>query len=154
MTGKNTLIFFNLDPILCDVSCTNEHLNYILRSCDLQVFKVLELLNSYAEDVDILDFLENVATYIHINGLDADFKDICECIANNDFYVANDCYTDQDLGIYLAEERGIINDLEKCKVFSIDGSLIDYFDFEQYGRNCRLIEDWNYYNGNFYNFMI
>lgn len=53
-----------------------------------------------------------------------------EILENGDYRIYTDCKDDSDLGYIIAEEQGLILDN--------DTILARYFDYESYGRDCRL----------------
>ena len=79
-----------------------------------------------------------------------EIKAACECVEDQNYIQISDCWTDQDLGIALASERGLLHQLEK--ISTEDTCFENYFDFDAYGRDCRIVEDWQKYNGSYWHF--
>lgn len=145
--------FFNYDPIVCDVTCNNELVSTVIHDYlhNDYIFDIIENLNNLAEGKTEDQFMSELEVlHAYYECVDSpEIKSACECVEDQNYIQLNDCYTEQDLGIALAYERGIFNDLNHLNT-NID--FESYFDFSAYGRDCRITEDWQYYNGSYWKF--
>ena len=107
-----------------------------------------ELADGKTED----QFLEKLELlHVYYKCVDSpEIKAACECVEDQNYIQISDCWTDQDLGIALASERGLLHQLEK--ISTEDTCFENYFDFDAYGRDCRIVEDWQKYNGSYWHF--
>ena len=142
--------FFNFDPIVCDVTCKNDLVSTVIHDYldSDYIFDIIENLNK-KEINPMACFLvpttEAIVTTV--------IKHAADKKGSDNIFIKkmglNDCYTNQDLGIALAYERGIFSELNHIDT-EID--FENYFNFEAYGRDCRINEDWDYYDGSFWKF--
>jgi len=145
--------FFNYDPIVCDVTCSNDLVSTVIHDYlnNDYIFDIIENLNNLAEGKTEDQFMNELEVlHAYYKCVDSpEIKSACECAEEQNYIQFNDCYTEQDLGVALAYERGIFDELKNTD------SAIDYenyFDFGAYGRDCRIIEDWEYCNGSYWHF--
>lgn len=145
--------FFNFDPIVCDVTCKNDLVSTVIHDYlhSDYIFDIIENLNDLAdgEEDQFMDELELL--HVYYKCVDSpEIKSACECVENQNYIQINDCFNERDLGIALAYERGIFSDLERV---NSDIDFENYFDFSRYGEDCRLLEDWQYYDGSYWKFL-
>lgn len=144
--------FFNYDPIVCDVTCKNDLVSTVIYDYldSDYIFEILESLNDLAEDETDDQFLEKLRlVHMFYKCIGSHIINACKCIKEQNYIQLDDCYTNQDLGIALAYERGIFSALEHI---DSDINFENYFNFDAYGRDCRINEDWDYYDGSFWKF--
>ena len=145
--------FFNYAPIVCDVTCKNDLVDTVIHDYlhSDYIFDIIENLNNLADgktEDQFLDILELL--HVYYKCVDSpEIKAACECVEDQNYIQINDCFNEQDLGIALAYERGIFSDLERV---NSDIDFENYFDFSRYGEDCRINEDWQYYDGSFWHF--
>lgn len=146
--------FFNFDPIVCDVTCKNDLVDTVVHDYlhNDYIFDIIENLNNLAEGETEDQFVEQLELlHVYYKCVDSpEIKSACECVEDQNYIQINDCWTDQDLGIALASERGLLHQLEK--ISTEDTCFENYFDFDAYGRDCRIIEDWQKCNGSYWKF--
>ena len=146
--------FFNFDPIVCDVTCKNDLVSTVIHDYldSDYIFDIIENLNELADGKTEDQFLEKLELlHVYYKCVDSpEIKSACECVEDQNYIQINDCWTDQDLGIALASERGLLHQLEK--ISTEDTCFENYFDFDAYGRDCRIVEDWQKYNGSYWHF--
>lgn len=144
--------FFNYDPIVCDVTCHNDFVLSVIRDYfhSDYIFDIIENLNELADGETEDQFMEKLRL-IHVfhECVGGDIMTACNCIEDHSFIELSNCVTDQDLGVALAYERGIFDELKKIRS---NINYEHYFDFDSYGRVCRITEDWEYYNGSYWHF--
>ena len=142
----------NTDPIVCDVTCSNDLVSTVIHDYldSDYIFEILESLNDLAEDETDEQFLEKLRlVHMFYKCIGSHITNACKCIKEQNYIQLNDCYTNQDLGVALAYERGIFSELNHIDT-KID--FENYFDFARYGEDCRINEDWDYYDGSFWHF--
>ena len=126
----------NTDPIVCDVTCNND--------------LVSTVIHDYLDSDYIFEILEKLRlVHMFYKCIGSHIINACKCIKEQNYIQLNDCYTNQDLGIALAYERGIIDELNNIHS---DIDYEHYFNFDAYGHDCRINEDWDYYDGSFWKF--
>ena len=107
--------FFNFDPIVCDVTCKNDLVSTVIHDYidSDYIFEIIESLNNLAEGETEAQFLEKLEVlHAYYKCVDSpEIKSACECVEEQNYMRLNDCYTEQDLGVALAYERGIFNEL-------------------------------------------
>ena len=145
--------FFNYDPIVCDVTCHNDLVSGVIHDYldSDYIFDIIENLNNLADGKTDHQFMEELELlHVYYKCVDSpEIKAACDCVESQNYIQLNDCYTEQDLGVALAYERGIFSDLSRV---DSDIDFENYFDFARYGGDCRINEDWQYYNGSFWHF--
>ena len=145
--------FFNFDPIVCDVTCKNDLVSTVIHDYlhNDYIFDIIENLNNLADGKTEDQFVEQLELlHVYYKCVDSpEIKSACECVEDQNYIQINDCFNEQDLGVVLAYERGIFSDLERV---NSDIDFENYFDFAQYGEDCRINEDWQFYNGSCWHF--
>lgn len=144
--------FFNYDPIVCDVTCHNDLVSGVIHDYlnSDYIFDIIENLNNLADGETEDQFTEKLRlVHVFHECVGSDIMTACNCIENHSFIELSDCVTEQDLGIALAYRRGIFDELKNSHS---DIDYEHYFDFDAYGRDCRITEDWEYYNGSYWHF--
>ena len=146
--------FFNYDPIVCDVTCKNDLVSTVIHDYldSDYIFDIIENLNELADGKTEDQFMDKLELlHVYYKCVDSpEIKSACECVEDQNYIQISDCWTDQDLGIALASERGLLHQLEK--ISTEDTCFENYFDFDAYGRDCRIVEDWQKYNGSYWKF--
>lgn len=145
--------FFNYDPIVCDVTCKNDLVSTVIYDYldSDYIFEIIESLNDLAEDATEDQFLEKLRlVHVFYECIGSHIMTACKCIEDHSFIELSDCVTEQDLGVALAYERGIFEELKHVNTEDID--FENYFNFAAYGRDCRINEDWEYYDGSYWHF--
>jgi hypothetical protein len=144
--------FFNYDPIVCDVTCNNDLVSRVIHNYlhSDYIFDIIENLNELADGETEDQFLEKLRlVHVFYECVGGDIMTACKCIEDQSYIELSDCVTEQDLGAELAYERGIFDGLNNI---SGDIDFEHYFDFAAYGRDCRITEDWEYYDGSYWHF--
>jgi len=145
--------FFNYDPIVCDVTCKNDLVSTVIHDYlhSDYIFDIIENLNELADGKTEDQFVEQLELlHVYYKCVDApEIKSACECVEDQNYIQIDDCFNEQDLGVALAYERGIFSDLEHI---DSDIDFENYFNFARYGEDCRINEDWQYYNGSYWHF--
>lgn len=146
--------FFNYDPIVCDVTCKNDLVSSVIHDYLYSdyIFDIIENLNNLADGETEDQFMDKLELlHVYYKCVDSlEIKSACECVEDQNYIQISDCWTDQDLGIALASERGLLHQLEK--ISTEDTCFENYFDFDAYGRDCRINEDWHKYDGSYWKF--
>ena len=142
----------NSDPIVCDVTCSNDLVSTVIYDYldSDYIFEILGCLNDLAENETDDQFLEKLRlVHVFYECVGSHIETACNCIENHSFIELSNCVTEQDLGVALAYERGIF---EELKHVDTEIDFENYFNFAAYGRDCRINEDWQYYNGSYWHF--
>ena len=78
---------------------------------DTAIFEIIENLNNLADGKTEDQFMDELELlHVYYKCVDSpEIKSACECVEDQNYIQISDCWTDQDLGIALASERGLLH---------------------------------------------
>jgi antirestriction protein len=92
-------------------------------------------LNELKELSEIADLQEFDMVYYACDS----FDEALTVYQNSDYIIYNECVNDYDLGYFIAEDMGLISAND-------DSIIVRYFDYDAYGRDCRLEGNYTQYD--------